>query len=196
MGVVRRKQLAKRKEIIEKAVLLMKEVGIENLTIRMICDEAEISAGTFYHYFNNKSDLIMELFSLIDEYLEENVVGRLQNDDEFTNIINFCNGFAEYVNSVGVEHSRLISSTFPDYYNNITFSNERNRPLYVMLNEIIERGQRKGQVRRDYTVNQLTEMIVITLRGYAFDWARREGSYDIIRYVDGHIKLFINALKI
>lgn len=195
MGLVKRKQMAKREEIIDKAIRLMNKVGMENLTVRMICEAAEISAGTFYHYFSNKSDLIMELFNLIDEYLEENVIDQLQDDDEFINIINYCNGFAEYVNSVGVERSRLISSTFPNY-NDGNFQDERKRTLYASLNQIIERGQGKGQIRQDYTINQLTDMIIVTLRGYAFDWTRRNGAYDLIKYVDDHIKLFIKALKI
>ena len=195
MGLVKRKQMAKREEIVAKAVQLMNYVGMENLTIRMICDAAEISAGTFYHYFSNKSDLIIELFSLIDEYFEEKVVDRLRNDDEFTNIINYCEGFAEYVDGIGIERSKLINSTFPKYSDS-SFSDERKRVIYASLSQIIERGQKSGQIRQDYTVNQLTDMIIITIRGYVFDWARRNGTYDLVRYIDEHMKLFIRAFRI
>ena len=123
------------------------------------------------------------------------MVDRLHNDDEFINIINYCEGFAEYVDGMGTERSKLINSTFPNY-NDGGFSDERKRIIYTSLSQVIERGQRSGQIRQDYTVNQLTDMIIVTIRGYIFDWTRRNGTYDLVRYIDEHIRLFIRALRI
>ena len=193
MSKIKKKQLAKRRNIIEKATNLMNEVGFESLTVRMICDAANISSGTFYHYFENKTDLIVELFSLIDDYFEENVLDILNDEDELVNIIGFCKGFSEFVTQTGVAKSKLINSMFP-VYSEGGYHEERGRILYRELNAIITRGQEKGQITTEYTVDQLVDMILVMVRGYCFDWARREGAYDLVKYTEDMITLFVRAL--
>lgn len=193
MTPVEKKQLEKRKMIGEKAAVLMNEVGFENLTVRMICEAAGISAGTFYHYFENKSELVIELFSLIDDYFEENVLNKLNDENELTNIITFCREFAEYVSLCGVARSKLINSMFPPYGSKGIYE-ERKRILYSELCKIIERGQEKGQITRDYKAYKLVDMIIVMIRGYCFDWARREGVYDLIDHTEELIKLFVKSL--
>lgn len=194
MTKIKAKQLAKRKFIIEKATHLMNEVGFEGLTIRMICETSGISAGTFYHYFENKSDLIIELFALIDEYFEENILNRLDDEDELKNIITFCKGFVEYVTVVGVERSKLISSMFPAY-NKERQCEEQTRIVYKELHTIILRGQENGQITTSYTAQRLVDMILVMIRGYCFDWGRREGAYDLVEYTEDMMSLFVIALK-
>jgi AcrR family transcriptional regulator len=193
MTTIEKKQLEKRKIIGEKATNLMNEVGFENLTVRMICDAAGISAGTFYHYFQNKSELVTELFSLVDNYFEENVLNKLNHEDEVINIIVFCTSFAEYVSLCGIARSKLINSMFPPYSSR-GIHEERKRILYSELYKIIERGQAKGQISKDYKTNKLVDMIIVMIRGYCFDWARREGIYDLVEYTEELIRLFVRAL--
>lgn len=193
MSKIKKKQIAKRKNIIQKASHLMDEVGFENLTVRMICDVANISPGVFYHYFDSKSDLIVELFSLIDNYFEENVLGRLNDDNELTNIVEFCKGFSEFVVQTGVVKSKFMNSIFPVYSSGGHHA-ERGRILYRELNLLITRGQEKGQITTKYNPDRLVDMILVILRGYCFDWARREGSYDLVKYTEDMMSLFLCAL--
>ena len=53
------KQLQKRDNIINAAILLIKKNGIDSVTVRNVCQEATISTGTFYYYFKNKDDLLL-----------------------------------------------------------------------------------------------------------------------------------------
>ena len=53
MSKITKKQMEKRQQIIESAKSIIEEVGFENVTVRGICDVANISIGTFYHYFND-----------------------------------------------------------------------------------------------------------------------------------------------
>ena len=57
MSKCTRKQIEKRKQIIEATKSIMDEIGFENVTVRGICKAANISIGTFYHYFNDKGDI-------------------------------------------------------------------------------------------------------------------------------------------
>jgi AcrR family transcriptional regulator len=195
MANVKEKRFQKRKIIIDKVMTLMEKVGFEKITVRMICEVAGISAGTFYHYFHNKLELLIELFSLIDKYFEENVLLKLNDEYELVNIIKFCEGFAEYATLIGYEKCKIINSTFPivrkeNYYE------EQNRILYSELNKIIKRGQEKGQITMEYASDKLVNNIIIIIRGYCFDWARREGHYDLKEYINNFMIIFIKSIMV
>ena len=44
--------ISKKKIIVDVIVKLMDEEGMKNVTIKDICDQANISVGAFYHYFS------------------------------------------------------------------------------------------------------------------------------------------------
>ena len=48
-----------RKKIIDAAVALIRTKGADAVTVRSVCREADLSIGTFYHYFRDKDDLMM-----------------------------------------------------------------------------------------------------------------------------------------
>lgn len=64
----------RRTQILEVALKLFAEKGVEGTTIKQIAERADISAGLLYHYFKGKSDLLKEVVdhrSLKLPHLEE-----------------------------------------------------------------------------------------------------------------------------
>ena len=57
----------KKKKILESALKLFIEKGIDNTTTSLISKEAGVATGTLYLYFENKVDLISELGTSIKE---------------------------------------------------------------------------------------------------------------------------------
>ena len=45
--------------ILDAAVRIIKKKGAAALTVRSVCEEADVSNGTFYYHFKNKDDLLM-----------------------------------------------------------------------------------------------------------------------------------------
>lgn len=65
-----------RQLIIDKAMQLFAEKGFQNTTISNIAEEADISKGLLYHYFDSKDKLLKEIinksFREIDEFMNIN----------------------------------------------------------------------------------------------------------------------------
>ena len=195
MSKVTEKVIRKKKAIIEKTSNLLKKTKFENLTVQMICEEAEISIGTFYHYFETKDDLIVGMFELYDEYLEREILGTLTSGDEAVNVIRFCRGYAEYMSHCGVKYAQILNSLYPcgkDYSRVL----EKKRPLFTELKKIIVRGMEKGQFGSVYNADMLTEMLVGVLRGYCFDWSRRGGGYDLVGKTVTYAEIFVRVLQV
>lgn len=49
----------RRKQVIEATIRCIQEGGIEHLTMKVIAEEAKVSTGIIYHYFENKNQLLL-----------------------------------------------------------------------------------------------------------------------------------------
>ena len=61
MGIKERKEREKderKKQILEATIQIIKEEGLDNLSIRKIAQKIEYSPAVVYHYFKNKEDIL------------------------------------------------------------------------------------------------------------------------------------------
>jgi len=191
MSKVKQKQMQRRTEILEAAIPLISSTAFDELSVADICSAAGISVGTFYHYFDKKSDVLIGLLSIIDESLEADVFPRLNNENEMENLKIFAHAWAEHVDKHGIERSRLISSVRPS---DADFMGQRRIAL-VKLEEIIGRGQDKGQITKAHSTTTLAEYFLLAFRAVTTDWTRYDGSYSITEKMDNYIAFFMRALK-
>jgi AcrR family transcriptional regulator len=187
---VGQKQEKRRVEIIEKTLKLMETVPFDDISIQDICSFANISIGSFYHYFSRKSDLLVGLLGLIDVYMGEQVFPLLTNEDELENLKLLFRGFCQRTVETGLERAKLVSACHvldQDLYGEM-------RPLWKKVAEIVGRGQEKGQITTLFPTDKLSDLLLISMRGFVFDWSRRDGSYSLIERMDEFVKLFFPAL--
>ena len=57
-----RSKVSSKDKIIDIATKIIEEDGIENCTSRNISEQASIALGTIYNYFNNRDDLLEQVF--------------------------------------------------------------------------------------------------------------------------------------
>lgn len=187
-----KKKAARRQELVTRLTEIIERRGYENLTIRDICREAEISIGTFYHYFNEKSDLVSMLFTGIDCYFYEDVEPAF-GDDELENIRRFTRSYAQYCVKSGVETCRVINCT-PMLHVERDYLSSR-RGLSVIMERLVERGREKGQITKAPPVEEIVRMVLVGMRGYCSDWAKRGGSYDMVEAVEQHFLILTRGLR-
>ena len=132
MSKVKEKQAKRRSEIIESLIPLMTSEDFDKISVSDLCQTAGISIGTFYHYFTKKSDMLIGLLWIIDEDLKENTFPLLTNEDEMENLRMFARGWASYIQSHGLERSKLISGVNPEGWGNL----EKERISFKKIQEI------------------------------------------------------------
>lgn len=189
MSKVRQKQIKRRAEIIEALIPIISSRDFSELSVGELCAAAGISIGSFYHYFTKKSDILVGLLSLIDVYLEENVYERLQSGDELENLLSFAGEWARYVESHGLERSKLISATEAS---NVDLQGSPRSSL-LKLEEIISRGQAAGQITAELSAAELAESYLLALRGVTTDWSRCSGAYPLLEKTETFMRLFLRS---
>jgi AcrR family transcriptional regulator len=187
---VHQKQEKRRAEVLEKVMDLLKEKSFEEISVQDICNASDISVGSFYHYFSQKSELLTGLMGMIDFYMTDHVFPFLVSESAYENLKILSRGFAAYVEESGIKISKLISGSCPTDY---SLSNEK-RPFYMKLSDIISTGQMTGEFRDDMSPEQIADLLLVALSGVAVDWSRRDGNYPIKSRMEEYTDLFFPAL--
>lgn len=191
---VKHKQKTKRKELAFKALPIIDAHGFGALSVSDICAALGISVGTFYHYFKDKNDIIMEFFHLIDQYYIEKVEPEIKlQENTLDGIRFFCLQYGVYSIDVGLEICRQIS-VIPMISQHDEFMSDK-RVLCKMLFEIVERGQATGQITTRYTAKQVVDMFLIMIRGYCFDWVKCNAAYDIVEAIGLHCDILLDHFR-
>lgn len=175
-----RKAIARRKEIVQSVIANLKNVSPIDMKVKSVCQMANISVGSFYHYFEDLNDFLNEILLILDDFLLKEVLPDLDSEDELENMHRFIRGYYRYVAATGHSAGQTISAfhiTLPA--EEASVKTERKRPLYDIPRQILKRGRSKGQITADIADEDILEMLVIALRGISYDWSRRSRYTDI-----------------
>ena len=191
MTKVKAKQEKKKSEIIEAILPMLGDIPFEEISMADICEAADISTGSFYHYFKRKSDILVGLLGIIDEYMEEYAFPKMTKRDEISNLKVFATEWLKYVEAHGLERSKLISSVGATDY---TQTGEK-RISFIKLEEHIQKGQNKGQIKNDLSATKYAEMFLVALRGLTIDWTRRNAAYSLQDEGQEYIQFLLSGMQ-
>ncbi|MGD1822830.1 MAG: TetR/AcrR family transcriptional regulator [Pleomorphochaeta sp.] len=188
------KAVNKKWHISETAMALFKERGYNSVKVKEICKAADISLGTFYHYFSSKDSIIDETYQIIDERIFECL-----DEREFNTPIDKILGILEqsacimqeelgYVLMLG-SYYQIISSK-PDY----SYSHDRN--LYITLVETLKEGISTGYFKKDTDPEEIAELCLRIGRGAIIDWCLKGGSYKLCDLIVSDLKRMLHSIII
>lgn len=180
-------------KIASAAWKLFSERGYDETTVEDIIEAAETSRGTFYHYFEGKDALFGTMSFLFDDAysrLEREMDPNLGAFDKLLYLNREIFAFAE--NSLMVDMlTRMYSTQLVTHGEKHLL--DRNRVYYRLLRQIIEEGQRTGELSREYTVNEIVKSYSMIERGMLYDWCICDGEYRLTRYAEDMMPKFLRA---
>ncbi len=178
------------KELVYKAALeLMEENGYRGATIRDICKRAKVSIGTFYSYFNTKSDIIQEIYFSGDKFFLESVTPELEGKSCFEQLRLFVRYYAQINLETGLDIVKVL-------YNPDNECFRQTRPMQSVLEEIIRRGQSSGELRTTLDTPHIVEFFFDLLRGICYNWCVYDGSFDLEARMADSLKLVFDGLSV
>lgn len=193
MGKREKQSIDTRKRIIDAGDKVFAKKGMSNTQIKDICKEAGVSIGTFYHYFENKDDLILKRFWEFDEPYTKLSDRDFATEDAIQNLVDFSLYFArESFNSknkkVTIEYLKARLGV------TIEVLKPKNRPYFKVLCRIIRVGQDNNQICKDMTPEEIADLVMIITRGYTFDWANMDGEYDLKEKMEKQLPIIYSSL--
>ena len=182
--------------IIVAAWKLFYEQGYDDTTIEEIIEESGTSKGSFYHYFAGKDELLTSLSYMFDEKYEELMAQIDPQMNSFDKLM--------YLNRelfLMIENSISLDLLAQLYSSQLTTKGEKhlldhNRIYYKLLRSIFSDGQKKGEITKELSVNDLVRVYALCERAFLYDWCLSNGGYSLTRYAADMLPLFLNKFKI
>jgi AcrR family transcriptional regulator len=187
----RQEQALETKERIYSAAIdLMDREGFENITIADISKKAGVSVGAFYHYFTSKNDILAEIFHKADEYFSTQVISGLKMGSIPKKIVEYFDYYAKFNMRSGVELTQQIFNP------KIKFFIKKDRPMLTILEDLIQEGQEKKEIRADEDPEELSRFLFVMARGIVFEWSVYDGSYDLEAKMHKYIESLISTIAL
>ena len=181
--------------IISAARKLFYEQGYENTTVEDIVFESETSKGSFYHYFEGKDALLGTLAYVFDEKYEELMAVMDPELGAMEKLIYLNHElFAMIDGGISMDLlARLLSTQLLARGEKHLL--DRNRTYFKLLRQIITEGQKTGQLRGDFTVNEIVKAYALWERALMYDWCLAGGEYSLVAYTDSVTPMFLDSYR-
>lgn len=182
-----------RSRIVAAAWKLFYMNGYDGTTIDDIIDAANVSKGSFYHYFEGKESLINSISYLFDEAYE----ALQSNIDENTSPI-------EQLVTMTRESFFMIENTVPVHLLNRIMSSQLtvkgdshlldpDRPYYHIVRKIVIEAKDSGVFKEEFSVNEICQAYALFERGLMYDWCVSNGNYSLSQYSSKMMRIFLNG---
>lgn len=180
----------KKKDILEAALSLFKEYGIQKVTISEIANRANVSQVTIYNYFESKDNLVRYVFKYYVDQIWEEQKELLQSDIPFHEKIEriiFEKGFA-----VDQISERFFEDFMEDYASGKSYVEElyitEALPLYM---KFFNEGREAGFI--DPSISD--EAILFYLQMFREYMQKKDVAKNIHAIADDLTKLFFYGLS-
>jgi AcrR family transcriptional regulator len=171
-------------EIVQASIKLISEGGIQHFTMKALAAQLGVTEPAIYRHFSSKMDIFIAMLIMIED-----------TNKKFKKEIEEAKPSLALVEKMFLQNSRLLNENpeissiiFSEeiFQNNKTLSDkifnitkERNRLTFIVIDKI----QKKGEIRDDVCAEKLTLMIIGTLRLTISTWKLSGFSYDLTEEV-------------
>lgn len=162
----------RQKQIIESAIKIIAEKGVQNLTTKNLAEENGITEPALYRHFENKLNIMESILNYFQEVMQS-ALGELKGDGNSINTIR-CFYLAHiHIMQQNPYFATVIFSEanfrFDDYLIS-KMSNMMNRSQ-KMLEESIQAGQQRNELVTSLTSLSISRMLIGSLRLLITQWS-------------------------
>ena len=169
-------------KIVSAAWQLFYEKGYNGTTVDDIIELSGTSKGSFYYYFSTKDELLNTLSMILDDYYEELERELDPQMNSFSKLL-YLNDKAHTMMEEKISID-LITSLYSTQL--VAQGNrhllDQNRNYYKLITKVVEEGQKRGQIRSDVSVSEITKYYAMCERALVTDWCLNKGEYSLGEY--------------
>ena len=170
-------------EIIEAATRLIGKGGVQSLTTKSLAAEIGFSEPALYRHFSDKNEILKSVLMYYKEFLRQGLTDIIQSKstgkEKIKAMIEFqFNHFTESPAVIMV----IFSETSFQFNNQLSQTvSEIMLKKRAMVSTIIASGQVEGNIRSDISPEQLTTMIMGSMRFTILRWRLSNFDFDLIK---------------
>ena len=186
------KRMIIRQKVFHATAELIREIDYADLTVRMICAEADVSVGMFYRNFQSKDDVLTLFYEQIAEAYEREMRDHLAGMHIKDQLIGFYSWVVRYAADFGLEFVRRFLNP-----NSVSIKSDYAENQVVSIGKAFLDGavdREEITLSDNRTTFDVTHDILIIVKGSMLDWAITGGTYDLPDYVEAFLAKTIKCL--
>lgn len=164
-----------KERIYQAGLTLLKQYGYQYITVNNICQLAEVSTGSFYHFFDSKDTLLANFF--VEAY-NQMPTKETEYDDPIEEIIDGLCYYSEFCQNQGLDFIRHFYNPFNKSMS-VNISNNLNLPILSNTSDKIKKAIHQGILKEETDPIQLATDLCTIEKGIIFEWCTSEGSFII-----------------
>ena len=174
-----------REKLLKSALMLIKEKGYHNTTVRDICANANVSIGTFYSYFPAKNDLFFSIYLDADKYFSESVALNMTGS-ALEKIVDYFRYYAQINLNTGLDLMKILYQSDNPFFS-------KHRPMQRVFEGIIEGGLKSGELKSDLEAGKIVDYFFVLARGCCYNWCVSNGEYDLEKQITEYVKMALSV---
>ncbi|MGP4106380.1 TetR family transcriptional regulator [Virgibacillus sp. L01] len=149
----------KKESIIQSAIEVFREKGVENTKVSDIVKGAGIAQGTFYLYFSSKLSVMLSIAEVLTEKILTKINDNVQDDSPFTEKLEVAIDIVfdvtnEYRDLFALTYAGLASTEYLQEWETIY------EPYYEWLSKQLQKAQADGVVRESLHPQRTAEILI------------------------------------
>lgn len=165
-----------RDHILQTALSLMKERGFDDVSIREICREAQVTTGAFYHHFSSKDVLLLNCFSPLKGYLQK-ALAAADDAPPVEKLRLLVTAYADYMSREGALLNKYYEYRLSRPALSASFDSDDY--LRQTLAEGMVQSQAVGFLPASFSANEIAAFLHRHYRGIVIDWLLDNRSYSL-----------------
>jgi TetR/AcrR family fatty acid metabolism transcriptional regulator len=183
-------------QILNSAIKIFGEKGLQNATIAEIAKDAGIGDATIYEYFKSKEDLLLaipveitkELIPLINDHMM-GIKGAFNKLRKFIwwwlNYIEKNPGYGSIVLLELKTNKKFVS----------TEAYQAARNFYKIVLDIIKEGQEEGTIKKEMNIFLARSLCVGAIEHIVIRWLLKDRKYSLTQYADDLTDLLTDSFR-
>lgn len=187
--------LHRRESIIISIIETLNEVGIQNLSTRLIAEREGVSEGTLFRHFKNKNEMmvaVIDHFSQFDHSIIQTTINRGLSPVE--TIYYFITAYAEYYENYPA--ITVIVQAYDSLMHDPDLSDQVKAIITKrsdFLIETIERGRGDGSIKASTDSQLLEHLITGASNDICLKWRMEKFSFSIKERVTAMLEMLLEG---
>ncbi len=186
----------KRERILAAAVKVFAEKGFYCARVSDVARQAGVADGTIYLYFASKEDLLRGLFEENMQAIIERLRALMEDVDTASQkLARLFEGYAQFTR----DEPELAEVLTVELRESGKFMNEFAAPLFGeflrLIVEVIEDGQRAGELRQDFSSRNIARAIFGALDELSLAWVMSKRKWDLTKSGREVLDVFLGGMR-
>ncbi|NOY76702.1 MAG: TetR/AcrR family transcriptional regulator [Calditrichaeota bacterium] len=171
----------RQKDIIQSAIELIAQEGIQKLTIKNLSAKVGVTEGAIYRHFTSKLEILLGILSLFEKSTAEliGVIKKSPADPLKQLEMLFKEHFLQFKQNPAVASVIFSEELFLNERQLSEKVYEIMRNTQATIESIIQKGQEQGVFRNDIAPDQLALLLIGALRLTVTRWRLSQFSFDL-----------------